>query len=97
MSFKIGSEDADFLVKEFAPVFNEYDLINIDKGTAYIKLLVDNSATRPFSLKTIWPILGVKRAGMANSIRSLSRLKYGQNVQLVEAEISRRAKLSFKP
>ena len=97
VSFKIGSEDADFLVKEFAPVFNEYDLINIDKGTAYIKLLVDNSATRPFSLKTIWPILGVKRAGMANSIRSLSRLKYGQNVQLVEAEISRRAKLSFKP
>jgi len=97
ISFKIGSDDADFLVKEFAPVFNEYDLINIDKGTAYIKLLVDNSATRPFSLKTIWPILGVKRPGMADTIRSLSRLKYGQNVQLVEAEISRRAKLSAKP
>ncbi len=93
VSFKIGSEDADFLVKEFAPVFNQYDLINIDKGTAYIKLLVDNSATRPFSLKTVWPILGVKQPEMAAKIRSLSRLKYGQNVRLVEAEISRRAKL----
>lgn len=92
ISFKIGSEDADFLVKEFSPVFNEYDLINIDKGTAYIKLLVDNSATRPFSLKTIWPILGVKQPGIADQIRSLSRLKYGQNVKLIEAEISRRAK-----
>jgi hypothetical protein len=91
ISFKVGSEDATFLVKEFAPVFNEYDLINIDKGTAYIKLLVDNSAARPFSLKTIWPLLGTKRPGMADKVRALSRLKYGQNVRLVEAEISRRS------
>jgi len=91
ISFKIGSDDAQVLVKEFAPVFNEYDLINIDKGTAYIKLLVDNSALRPFSLKTIWPLVGVKQPGLADQVRSLSRLKYGQNVRLVEAEISRRA------
>ncbi len=93
ISFKVGTEDAEFLTKEFAPVFNEYDLINIDKGTAYIKLLVDNSPTRPFSLKTIWPILGNKRPEMAEKIRSLSRLKYGQNAKLVEAEISRRSNL----
>ncbi|HBA36423.1 TPA: hypothetical protein DCZ15_00950 [Candidatus Falkowbacteria bacterium] len=96
VTFKIGSEDAEFLVKEFAPVFNEYDLINIDKGTAYIKLLVDNSATRPFSLKTAWPLLGVKRPGLAEKVRSLSRLKYGQDVRLVEAEISRRSGLGTK-
>jgi len=94
IAFKVGVEDSEFLVKEFAPVFNEYDLVNIDKGTAYIKLLVDNSPTRPFSLKTIWPILGIKRPEIANKIRSLSRLKYGQNAKLVEAEISRRTKLN---
>lgn len=44
LSFKIGSEDTEFLVKEFAPVFNEFDLLNINKGTACLKLLVDNSA-----------------------------------------------------
>jgi len=92
ISFKIGSEDAEFLVKEFEPVFNEYDLINVDIGMACIKLLVDNSSSRPFSLKTIWPMLGIKRAGIADKIRSLSRLKYGQNVRLVEAEISRRTR-----
>lgn len=93
ISFKIGSEDAEFLVKEFAPVFNEYDLINVDKGMACLKLLVDNSAARPFSLKTIWPILGTKTAGIAAKIRSLSRLKYGQNSLLVEAEIRRRTSI----
>lgn len=90
--FKVGSEDADFLVKEFSPVFNEYDLINIDKGTAYIKLLVDNTATRPFSLRTIWPLVGVKQDGIAEKVRALSRLKYGQNVRLIEADISRRSR-----
>jgi hypothetical protein len=92
VSFKIGSEDAEFLLKEFSPVFNEYDLINIDKGTAYIKLLIDNTAARPFSLRTIWPLMGNKREGMANRIRSLSRLKFGRSVRLVEAEISSRIK-----
>ncbi len=94
VSFKVGSEDAEFLVKEFSPVFNQYDLINIGMGMAAIKLLVDNSATRPFSLNTIWPILGVKREGMADKIRALSRLKYGQNKRLVEAEINRRIQIS---
>jgi hypothetical protein len=94
VSFKVGSEDADFLVKEFAPVFNQYDLINVDKGMACAKLLVDNSASRPFSLNTIWPILGTKHEGMADRVRSLSRLKYGQNAKLVEAEISQRARLA---
>jgi len=91
VSFKIGSDDAEFLVKEFSPVFNEFDLINIDKGTAYIKLLIDNSTARPFSMHTNWPLIGVKRENMRGKIRSLSRLKFGQNVRLVEAEISRRS------
>jgi hypothetical protein len=93
ISFKVGSEDAEFLVKEFTPVFNQYDLINVNKGMACAKLLIDNSASRPFSLSTIWPILGVKREGMAEKVRALSRLKYGQNTRLVEAEISRRGRL----
>ncbi|MEI6835829.1 MAG: type IV secretion system DNA-binding domain-containing protein [Candidatus Falkowbacteria bacterium] len=91
LSFKVGSEDAEFLVKEFTPVFNQFDLINVDKGAACLKLLVDNSATRPFSIKTIWPILGVSRKEMVAKIKTLSRLKFGQDRRLVELEINRRS------
>ena len=52
VTFKVGSEDAEFLKKEFMPVFNEYDLINVEKYTAYVKLLIDNTTSRPFSMKT---------------------------------------------
>lgn len=93
VAFKVGAEDAEYLVKEFGPVFNEYDLVNVPKGTAYIKLLVDNAGLRPFSLQTIWPILGVENREMGDKIRALSRLKYGQDRSIVEAEIARRALL----
>lgn len=91
ISFKVGSDDAAFLIKDFAPTFNEYDLVNVEKGMACIKLLIDNSSARPFTLKGIWPLLGTKYPQMAERIKALSRLKYGQNSKLVEAEIKRRA------
>lgn len=90
--FKIGSEDAAVMEKEFAPVFNQYDLINIEKYTAYIKLLIDNTASRPFSLHTLWPLPGVEHDDFINRIRSLSRLKFGQDRELIEAEILRRGR-----
>lgn len=89
--FKIGSEDAEVMEKEFAPVFNQYDLINIEKYTAYVKLLVDNTASRPFSMKTLWPLTGIEREDMASKIKSLSRLKYGQDRNMIEAEIMSRS------
>jgi hypothetical protein len=92
ISFKIGSEDAEFLEKEFSPVFNQYDLINIEKYTAYIKLLVDNTASRPFSMKTLWPLPGIERETVASKIKTLSRLKYGQDRSIVEADIRERIK-----
>ncbi len=93
ISFKIGSEDAEFLVKEFSPVFNEFDLLNIEKYTAYVKLLVDNATTRPFSMATTWPLPGVENEDLAEKIKSLSRLKYGKEKALVEAEITKRTNL----
>jgi len=92
MLFKIGSEDAETMAKEFAPVFNQYDLINIEKFTSYVKLLVDNTASRPFSMSTVWPLPGVKREDLAAKIKSLSRMKYGQDRNIIEAEIMNRAK-----
>jgi hypothetical protein len=88
--FKVGSDDAEAMEKEFSPVFNQYDLINVEKYTAYIKLLHDNTATRPFSVATPWPLPGVEREGMLKKIRTLSRLKFGQDRRIIEAEIRRR-------
>lgn len=90
IAFKIGSDDAEYLAKEFSPVFNQFDLINIEKYTSYVKLLIDNTSSRAFSMTTLWPLPGTVRDGMSAKIRTLSRLKFGQDRNIIEAEIKRR-------
>ena len=91
VSFRIGVEDAEILSKEFAPVFNAYDLVNVEQYTAYIKLLIDNTAAKPFNMFTYPPRPGNKQ--LAAAIKELSRLKYGRPREIVEAEIMERAQL----
>ncbi len=91
VSFRIGVEDAEVLAKEFAPVFNAYDLVNVEQYTAYVKLLIDNTAAKPFNMLTYPPRAGNKE--LAAAIKELSRLKYGRPREIVEAEIAERARL----
>jgi len=96
ITFKVGSEDAEFLKKEYAPVFNEFDLINVEKYTAYVKLLIDNTTSRPFSMNTPWPLAGEDREEMPGKLKHLSRTKYGQPREKIEADILERSKIELK-
>src|SRR3989344_4207222 len=91
VAFRIGVEDAEILQKEFAPVFSAYDLVNVEQYTAYAKLLIDNTAAKPFNMLTYPPRTGNKE--LAAAIKELSRLKYGRPREIVEAEIADRARL----
>lgn len=91
VSFRIGVEDAEILAKEFAPVFSAYDLVNVEQYTAYTKLLIDNTAAKPFNMMTYPARPGNKE--LAAAIKELSRLKYGRPREIVEEEIAERAQL----
>jgi DNA helicase HerA-like ATPase len=91
VSFKIGIDDAEVIAKEFAPTVNTFDLVNVEAQHAYIKLLVKNQATRAFTLKTIFPERGDPL--YAEKLKQLSRLKYGRDRAIVDAEIMERTKL----
>src|SRR3989339_440759 len=90
-SYRIGPEDADILAKEFAPTFGAYDLMNVEKFTCNTKLLVDNQATKPFNMSVYAPEKG--NIQLASAIKQLSRLKFGRDRSIVEAEIMERTKL----
>ena len=91
VAFRIGTDDAEVLSKEFAPVFGAYDLVNVEQYTAYVKMLIDNTAARPFNMMTYPPIPGNKN--LAAAIKELSRLKYGRPKEIVEKEIMERSQL----
>jgi type IV secretory pathway TraG/TraD family ATPase VirD4 len=91
IAFRIGVDDAETMAKEFAPVFNEYDVLNVEKYTAYIKLLIDNTASKAFNMQVYPPERG--NLEIAEAIKELSRLKYGRDRRIVEAEIAERTRL----
>ncbi len=87
-SFRIGSDDAEFVAKQFKPVFGEQDLLNLDNFNCYLKLLIRGQTTQPFSLKTYPP--QKSEATVAQLAREISRTKYGRSREEIEAEIMRR-------
>ena len=96
ISYRIGVPDAEFLEKEFQPVFNFHDLNNLERFNAYIKLLVDNTPMRPFSVKINKDNTpSIPQVGQA--VKQLSRLKYGRDRGLVDAEIYERTKIADAP
>lgn len=96
MSFRVGVTDASYLAHEFTPTFGEDDLLNVERYHAYVKTIVNNEPVPPFSLDTTKDITKIKLSEnprVGEIITEMSRLKYGRDERLVEAEITRRAKL----
>lgn len=96
VSFRVGVSDANYLAHEFAPVFGEDDLLNVERYHAFAKTIVHNEPVPPFSMdltKDLSKVKAMESDRVAEIIKEMSRLKYGRDEKLVEAEIQRRAKL----
>jgi len=92
----VGVSDANYLQHEFQPVFNESDLINIERFNAYVKTVVGNEPVPPFSVDMTRDIVAERKLAnprVAQAIIQLSRLKFGKPRELIEAEIAQRARL----
>ncbi len=90
-AFRVGPEDVEILSKEFAPTFGGYDLLNAPQFSCYTKLLIDNTASKPFNMLTYPYNQGNKK--LAEAIRQLSRLTYGRDRRIVEEEILERTQI----
>jgi hypothetical protein len=89
ISFRVGNEDAEYLSKQFEPVFNAQDLINLENYNSIAKILINSTPTRPFSMQG-YPYPEGANTQIAEAIRDLSRLKYGRARETVDAEIQAR-------
>ncbi len=88
ITFRVGAQDAEFLIKQFEPVFSQNDLVNIDNFNAYAKILINGQTSRPFNIRTIPAEKGSEE--LADKLKEISRLKYGRDRNEVEDEILKR-------
>ncbi len=55
ISFRVGAEDAPFLVREFVEQFEQIDLMQLPNYRIYLKLMIDGMPSKPFSAETLEP------------------------------------------
>lgn len=86
-SFVVGPKDAQVLGKEFAPVFDEEDLVSLDRHSMYIKMAIDGMVSLPFSARSL--DLRYERGSNREKVLNVSRERYGRPREVVEDKISR--------
>jgi type IV secretory pathway TraG/TraD family ATPase VirD4 len=55
ISFRVGAEDAPYLVREFEERFETSDLLRLENYHIYLKLMIDGMPSKPFSAQTLRP------------------------------------------
>lgn len=88
VSFRVGAADAEFLEKEFEPVFMMNDMVNLPKYQIYLKLMIDGIAGDAFSATTLPPIL-IETPGIDEKVIAVSRERYAASQVEVEEKIRR--------
>jgi CxxC-x17-CxxC domain-containing protein len=86
--FRVGSDDADFLEKEFEPEFTPSDIVNLPNYKIYLKLMIDGVASRPFSAKTLPPMVKSGNRKVEEVVIKTSRDLYCRPREVVEREIN---------
>ena len=89
MTFRTGTQDAEHLARGLTPYFSQADIIALPNFCGYARMNLNNQAMPPFSFRTELDTTPVDEK-LGEWIRALSRLKYGKDANLVDAEIYRR-------
>lgn len=90
VAFRVGAADAEFLEKEFFPVFTQEDLVNLSKFDIYIKLMIDGVTSGAFSASTLPPAnLEDHGIDIKAKVVKVTRERYAKSRELIEDKIIR--------
>lgn len=88
ISFRVGSEDAEALEKEFAPHLEPEDFINLPKYNVYVKLMIGGVSGKPFSAQTLPPVEPPEESNKEKIIR-VSNERYTVPREEIEEKLDR--------
>ncbi len=91
--YRVSSEDANFVESKFKPTFTAADIMKLDNFNSYVRMLVNGTPVKPFSMTSHWSMTQKGNVEMVEKLKELSYLKYGRPREEVEEEIMERYKL----
>lgn len=85
---RVGTTDAEFLEKQFAPEFNAKDIEQLPNRSGIVSLLVGGVPVRPFTIET-QNLPKFDHSGV-DALKEMSYSQYGRPREEVEAEVRRK-------
>lgn len=83
--FRISPEDAEFMQKQFEPVFTSTDIMKLDNRNAYMAMLYKGQPVKPFNIVTADN--PPSNTQIVPLLKELSYMRYGRDRDEVEKEI----------
>lgn len=87
--FQVGSDDAEVLSLQLEEMVAPKDILSLPKYHAYMRLMVNGMASKPFSVSTLAPPAFEQDDGRIETIRKLSRERYTEQRDVVEDKIAK--------
>ncbi len=97
VSGRIGTTDAEVVVKRFAPAFDTEDLIKLPNFQSVASVMINNAPSAPFSMNFLPPLTSSSSKQLADALKKLSAAKHGRPRDEVEREIDKRLVIAKKP
>lgn len=94
--FRVGTNDAEFLAKQYAPIFDIEDLQFLPNYNTAVRMMIGGVPVQPFSM-AILPPLGHPNKQLGEALKQLSAAKYARPKTVVEAEIFKRMATQATP
>lgn len=94
--FRLGQEDAKFLAPAIYPTFSSVDITGLPNWHGYCRMQPAGEAMPAFSFKTV-PDKTPFNEGIAQKIIGMSRIKYGTECTVIDAQIKRRREIWMNP
>jgi hypothetical protein len=88
ITFRISSEDAEYMEKMYGPQFTAKDMMNTENLNAYVKMLIKGIPQKAFNIKEPFPPKG--NDDVVETLKQLSYLTYGGDRAEIEEGILRK-------
>jgi hypothetical protein len=93
IALRVSPEDAEMMKIKFEPIFSPGDLSSADNLNGYASIIIGGQTTRPFNIKIDFTERGPQE--MIETLKELSRLKYGRPREEIEEELRQRYRTSL--
>lgn len=90
ISGRIGTTDAELVVKRFRPTFDEQDLVKLPNFQSITNVMINDAPSPPFSMNLLPPLTKNSNPQLADAVKKLSAAKYGRPRSQIELEIAER-------